>query len=101
MAPLLLLNTGTKRSNSLSGRCTPGTSVSLRAGCGCQANHSHCRESNKSSDVISVFRREEDDNCALLGCYFCEYRQFLSIVLGQPIGLIFRGQESKRIQKSS
>jgi hypothetical protein len=49
--------------------------------------------------VISGFRREEDENCTLMGYYFSEKRRFLTDVSGQPIGHIFRGQESKKIQK--
>jgi len=60
-----------------------------------QANQSPSRESKKASDVTSGFRRE-DENCALMGYYFSEKGQFLTDVSGQPVGHIFKGQESKK-----
>jgi hypothetical protein len=46
--------------------------------------------------VISGFRREVAENCALLRLFLSEYWQFLTDVSGQPIVPILRSQESKR-----
>jgi hypothetical protein len=49
----------------------------------------------KNKCLIAVFRREVDKDCGLLGAYAATSGKFLTDVLGQPIGPIFRGQESK------
>ena len=47
--------------------------------------------------VIAGYRREVDENCALLRCYAASSFNFLPTFRGQPIWPISRGQESKRI----
>ena len=43
-------------------------------------------------DVISGFRREEDENCALLGYYAASSGNSLTRFRGQLIGPIFQGR---------
>ena len=43
-------------------------------------------------DVISGFRREEDENCALLGYYAASSGNSLPRFRGQLIGPIFQGR---------
>ena len=44
----------------------------------------------KSSDMISGFRREDED-CVATGYYFGEERKFKTDVSGQSISPLFRG----------
>ena len=46
--------------------------------------------------MIADFRREVDGNWVLLGCYAARSGKFLTGVSGQPVGTIFKGQESKK-----
>jgi len=47
----------------------------------------------KTPRVISGFHRDVDGICALLVCWAAYSGSFLTDILGQPIGSIFKGQE--------
>jgi hypothetical protein len=49
--------------------------------------------------LISGFRRDVDDFCALLGCYAASCGNFFTDVSVQRIGPIFTGQESEQERK--
>jgi hypothetical protein len=46
--------------------------------------------------MIPRFRREVDENCALLGCHAASSGNFLPTFRDKLIGPIWRGQESKK-----
>ena len=47
---------------------------------------------SNAGSVISGFRREVDENCALLGYYAASSGKSLTDVWGQPVGPTFKGQ---------
>jgi hypothetical protein len=50
-----------------------------------------CRMRWQAASVTAGFRREVDENCALLGCYAASSGNFFTDVSGQHIGPIFSG----------
>jgi hypothetical protein len=51
--------------------------------------------------VISDFRRDVDENCALLGCYAALRGSSVTDISGQPIGPVFKNMGKIRCRETS